>query len=287
MSLSPLCPPSPWLCPPPPEFVPLPLTLSPSPRLYPPHGLCPPCRLCPPLWNGICIRQSTKSPEGQFAIIVIVIRGNIRYLGLRTALALSTASLVQHSPSSGTDTVLTDSFNSQKLTFIHCLFAVKKMCFVLATFVQETRYKKIMFVDFTRILSSHFVPAIGLAGTSTCRPARAFILVLTCDRNYNTRCALSAVENPKAADLCREKHELDCFKKNVVVFVVVLHTTDSQSFQVTTTGSFVWNQSEFVKVLTEAWNVQTKPDLCLDRTLDVWLSCLSSFLHPSKRILGI
>ncbi len=60
-------------------------TLSPLPLL------CPPA---PAEWYLYLYRQSNKSPAGQFAIVVIVIRGNIHHSGLRTAVALSTASLV-------------------------------------------------------------------------------------------------------------------------------------------------------------------------------------------------
>ncbi len=97
---------SPCTFPPSPYFVPSPYF---PPRLCPPCGLCPPVDFVPP-WtlspadftlspplppqNGIYIRQNNKSLAGQFAVIVIVIRGKIRYSGLRTAVALSTVSLV-------------------------------------------------------------------------------------------------------------------------------------------------------------------------------------------------
>ncbi len=101
MSLSPLCPLSPWLCLPPPDFVPPPWTVHPLQTLsttpvdfiHPFCGLCPPRGLCAPPAEWY-LRQSTKSLVGQFAIIIVVIRGNIHYSGLRTAVALSTASLV-------------------------------------------------------------------------------------------------------------------------------------------------------------------------------------------------
>ncbi len=72
-----------------PHFVPLPLEFVP-----PPMDIVPLRTLSTPLRNSIQRRQSTRSPAGQFAIIVIVIRGNKRYSGLRTAVALSTASLI-------------------------------------------------------------------------------------------------------------------------------------------------------------------------------------------------
>ena len=78
-TLSPL---SPGLCPPPPK-------LSPSPDFVPPWTLSPLPTLPPPyVWCQK--RQSSKSLSGQLATRVL--RGNICYSGLRTAVALSTAS---------------------------------------------------------------------------------------------------------------------------------------------------------------------------------------------------
>ncbi len=71
----------PVTCPPPP---------CPPMQLYPPAWLCAPCGFVHPLFVVSFFRQSTRSLAGQLATRVP--RGNLCYSGLRTAVALSTAS---------------------------------------------------------------------------------------------------------------------------------------------------------------------------------------------------